>query len=65
MPKRTERRDDKIFADDVAAVQSCQLLRISPGLIAVYPQSIDMPQPYVILINTSNGKARRVEFASC
>jgi hypothetical protein len=37
---------------------------ISSDLIAFYPQAINQPQPYVILLDQVSGRLRRVDLQS-
>ena len=41
-----------------------QAVKISSGLIAVLPKNVDQNQPYVVLVNTENGRMAKVDFPS-
>jgi hypothetical protein len=38
-----------------------EAVRIASGLIAFYPQTIDQPQPYVILLDPASGILKRLD----
>ena len=43
-----------------ATGRAFEAVRISSSLIALYPQAIHRPQPYVILLNPVSGISKRV-----
>ena len=40
---------------------SLEAVEISSDLIAIYPQAIHLPQPYVILLDPASGILKRVD----
>jgi len=43
------------------ANRAYEAVRISSGLIALYPRAIHMPQPYVILLDPASGILKRLD----
>lgn len=44
-----------------ATGQALEAVRISNGLIALYPRAIHRPQPYVILLDPASGILKRLD----
>lgn len=44
--------------------QSLEAVQIGNGLIAFYPQNMQQPQPYVILLNPASGILKRLNLKS-
>jgi len=44
-----------------ATGQAFEAVKISNGLIALYPRAIHHPQPYVILLDPASGILRRLD----
>jgi len=44
-----------------ATGQALEAVKISNGLIALYPRAIHRPQPYVILLDPASGILKRLD----
>ncbi|MGD0470802.1 MAG: hypothetical protein ABSA54_20690 [Terriglobales bacterium] len=58
---KTSRADMRRGETRLATRGALEAVRIASGLIAFYPQTIDQPQPYVILLDPASGILKRLD----